>query len=807
MIDLKKIKEIDKIEDFATKVYEAAKYYVGLNIFVVPLRGNNKALLNPAKGGINYSSASRNLKVIDRWFGPNGKYVGCNIGIACGKQGGVFAMDIDNGVDNKGIERNGFESLENILEEMEVELDDIPYQTTPSGGRHYLFQWQTNGRSSTDKMGRGIDTRGGDMVSCRSHIVAWPSTIDVGDRKVGYRWSRGGEIEPLPPWISELLGAGWDGKPTRPAPMPKSEEIEEKELPSFMSNTPVHSGQDLGNENSSTSSDETRYTVRQMANMMKHIDIDEVSYEEWLMVGQAINTQHPTPKGLELWDRWSQQGNRYQQNECQIRWAGFHEDGPIRIGTLIGICAKFGYNPASQGNEVIETPEAVVDMMDEMNREFAVTVIGGSVKVLMECKPNTLDPLADRYKFISRNDFLTMMENKKVFIQDAKGNPKSVNKGLVWLSEERRRTYPAGIVFMPDKEREVEGAYNTWQPWPYKAKNNPVGWQRFYDHLKLIVCSDHSAHFEWLLDWMADIVQNPTKPKGSALVLAGEEGTGKGTVAHVLGALLGQHYKHVTDEDHLIGRFNGHLQDAILIFADEVTYGGSKKTAGKLKALVSEPVLTAERKGIDATRYMNYSRLIVASNESWFIPAGPQSRRWFVLKVSSLQANKSDYFAKIWKEMKAGGYESMMHFLSQKEITSNLRYAPVTEKLKEQRTLLAAQDSVMEWWAYCLELGSIPHLAPNEEWQAGSENENKWPEGYHESIGLFGAYEQWVLEKRVRRQNISGFGISMTSMGIKKERKRSGGGQRKMTFNIPSHKECIIQLETRGGMTTAKEEI
>ena len=501
MIDLNKINEIDSIEDRNKRVLEAARYYISEGIWVLPLEKNGKGLPQKELGGINYHSASRKIEVIDKWFGPRGKYEGHNVGIACGKDGGVFAIDVDP-------KDGGYDTL-STLEGEHAPLD-APYQITPSGGKHYIYSWVPNARSSTSILGKGVDTRGGYEDACAGHIVAWPSVVSDGGGEPAsvYVWGAGGEVAPPPAWVPTALGESW-----------RKQKVMEA------------SG--LGNENMGADDGETSYSIRQIGNMIKNIDLDNLTYDEWLWIGQAIHSQHPNEKGLELWDKWSKRGSRYESSECSIRWSGFSENGPIRIGSLIHIATEHGdYDPRTQGNEVLSTPEEVLSLVDEVNEKFAVTVIGGSVKIVMMCDPNPSDPLADRYKFLDRSGFLTMMENQKFFVNDAKGNPKLMSKALVWLGEEKRKTYPAGMVFMPDQPPEVNGAFNTWQPWPVSCKQQDQGnWGLFRTHVRDIICKGNESHFTWLMDWMADIIQNPTKPKGSALVMSGKEGTGKGTLA------------------------------------------------------------------------------------------------------------------------------------------------------------------------------------------------------------------------------------------------------------------------------------
>lgn len=767
MIDLEKIAEIEECKDFDKKVLRAALYYTSLGLYILPLAKGEKSLPK-SKYGINYGTASNKRDTAFRWFGPEGKFRGFNIGIACGKEDGVVALDLD--AKYKGEDVDSEEQLQ-ILVNIHGEEIIGPVQRTPSGGKHILMEWAPNLTSSTSKLAEGIDTRGGDATSCGGHIVAYPSVTDEGE----YRWEEGGEINPAPFWIVDLMGESWRSK--------------------------NHTSTGRGNEE--LDEDERSYAINQIRRMISHIEIEDVSYDEWLYVGQAIHTQHPNDEGLELWDEWSKTGSRYEPRECHIRWYKFEDNGPIRIGTLISIAMKYGYDPKTHGREVVDTGHEAEDLIATLNKKYAVAVIGGSVRIIMEKEPSRLDPLSDRFVLLDKSGFTTLMANESVVVRGKNGKAALLNKADIWLADENRRTYPNGVVFSPGNPKELDGSYNTWEPWKYKPSEEG-SWDKLKDHIKFVLCNGDADVYNWIIDWMADILQDPRNPKGSAIVMSGAEGTGKGTLAHSFGELFGIHYKHVTSEEHLTGRFNGHLQDAILVFADEVTYGGSKKTAGQLKAMVTEPSLMTERKGIDAHRSANYIRLMVASNENWFIPAGPQSRRWLVIRANNSVANNQAYFQSIRNELKDGGYNRMMYDLMKRQITSNLRFAPETKALSEQRTILSVQDSVVEWWTGCVSSGYIDNLPSGGEWNPGEED-NKWKSGVYPTQVLYTIYESWAMTRRAKREPISIFSMNMKKMGIISKRTRIGE-QRVMAVHIPDHESCIKELRLGAGINLEEDD-
>lgn len=745
-ISAQEIHEIGQIKDFADRVHAAARFYIKNGLYVIPVMPNGKSL--PSKMyNIGYQHASKNKNTIDSWFGVGGRFRGFNLGIACGKRGGVFAVDIDV-EDSKG--NRGFDNLA-ILEEKYGKLV-APIQETPTGGRHYLFQWDKYAKSSSGKIAKAIDTRGGDEDSCKSHIVAWPSVRDEGE----YAWSMPtlGDIPEIPKWISDALGVPWTGNMNR-----GSEEIDEDDL-------------------------ETRYTPRQIWRMLEYIDPDELEYDEWLAVLQAVHSQYPDDQGYELADRWSQRGARYKPDEVSIRWQSFDEHGTIRVGTLIYFAQKNGFKPNTEPKGAEEPSEDTDSVVAEYNKKFGVVMVGNKLRILME--QFNPDPFQDNFKLMSVQDFKALMANDIVWYGDSKGKSKPVQKSDIWFVNEKRREFVNGLTFMPDKPREVDGCFNVWEGWRYKEVAGD--WSLFKKHVKAVVGSQE--HYEWLMDWFADALQDPMNPKGCAVVMKGIEGTGKGTIANVFGELFGQHYKHIIQEEQLIGKFNGHLEEALLVFADEVTYGGNKKVAGTLKGLVTEKKLMIERKGLDATPYRNCLRLMIASNEDWFIPAGPHSRRWFVIDVPDSYASDKSYFDAIWKQMENGGYEAMMYELRNREIKSDLRKAPETKLLMEQRARYTTTDSVVEWWADKVEAGVIG-VTGYEEFG----DEVDWPQ-FVDKASLYVDYQEWCQANGAKRLTKPAFyaKVERDFKFVDCRPANPHGGPRKRMFEIMNHSACRALL-------------
>ena len=226
------------------------------------------------------------------------------------------------------------------------------------------------------------------------------------------------------------------------------------------------------------------------------------------------------------------------------------------------------------------------------------------------------------------------------------------------------------------------------------------------DHIRDVICGGNEEHFTYLLRWMARMVQHPAEAGEVAVVMRGGEGTGKGTLAKALMRVLGQHALTISNAKHLTGNFNAHLRDCVFLFADEAFYAGDKQHVGVLKAIVTEEIIAVEAKYQNAVNVHNMLHLMMASNEEWVVPASLDARRFFVLEVTDERANDHAYFAAIWRQMEAGGYEAMLHDLLHHDLTGfNVRSFPVTEGLRTQRKLTLPTEG--KWWLDVLQRGYV----------------------------------------------------------------------------------------------------
>jgi hypothetical protein len=390
-----------------------------------------------------------------------------------------------------------------------------------------------------------------------------------------------------------------------------------------------------------------------------------------------------------------------------------------KVGTYAEMCAALRAAPstadwcrekgdARDGRELKRIwdktlPDGVDALIAKFNERYMVVVEAGKTVIYRPA----YDPILHRkaYWRMTFTDFRNAYSNRFVASGvGANGKPICKNAAEVWLKHRERRQYLGGVMFDPSGQPAEADALNLWQG--FAVDPQPGCWARMQEHIRTVICRGEADKFDYLMGWLARMVQQPAEQGEIAVVLRGAEGTGKGTLARAAIHLLGQHALAISNSKHLTGAFNAHLRDCVFLFADEAFYAGDKQHVGVLKSLITEPHLTVEAKYQNAVQMPNFLHLMMASNEEWVVPASLEARRFLVLEVSDARKNDHAYFGAIREEMEVGGYEAMLHDLLSYDLSRfNVFAFPRTAELGEQQKL--SLDTTHRWWIEVLQQGYV----------------------------------------------------------------------------------------------------
>jgi len=309
--------------------------------------------------------------------------------------------------------------------------------------------------------------------------------------------------------------------------------------------------------------------------------------------------------------------------------------------------------------ELIEKQKPYEDHIDFLNKNHAVVMLGGKCFILNE----SIDPIFDRptISFSSVGDFRVRYSNRLIPNPNGhiKGQPKQIGIVTDWMKSPDRRQYD-DIIFSPGKN--MNGCYNLWRGFAFEPKKGD--WSRLKEHVFKIICKEKQDINDWVLTWMAKIVQDPGGERAkTSIVLRGDQGVGKGVFLSSFGKIFGNHYMQINNQKQLTSRFNQHLRDVIFLFVDEGFWAGDKAGEGVIKGIVTEDLISIEGKGKDVITLHNHIRMAMASNSEWIVPMGTADRRFCVLDVCDSMRQNKKYFNAIFNELAEGGYAAMLYDL------------------------------------------------------------------------------------------------------------------------------------------------
>jgi hypothetical protein len=710
---------------------EKAKRLAAIGFHVFPLiPGSKKPLIKdfPTK-------ATRDVATIEKWWKNNPQ---ANIGISTSKfleAEALVAIDLDDKGDSHGSE----EALR-----LELEGKDFPKtftQTTVSGGKHLIYRNPFPVRQGAHVLARGIDVRssGGYLVGSGSVIEGRIYTDDNSG------------IHDTPEWIISACGRRDEPKTNEEETLKSSIVSDDRAIAraiSYLTKEAPVSVQGVGG-------DQTSFMV---ACRIKDIGVSEFTCTELM---------------YSLWN-----------DKCSPPWSYTELAQKVRNAYRYGSEKKGVAAPENQFTKIEDKPKAeendeALSPIQRINKEYAFIIVGGHSSILHETED------AEGYKntnFIGVQAFHDKFEPHKLVFDD-----KTKNISKVWMASKERRSYD-GVCFDPSN-RAPKRYYNTWRGMSVspiselEASNEAKeSLAAFLNHsLENICCGDKDLN-HWLMSYFAHMIQKPWEKPTVALVFKGGKGVGKNALVDRVGKLFGSHYIVTADKRYLVGNFNSHLQQCILIALDEAFWSGDKQAEGALKNLISGNKHVIEQKGREAFQSKNCTRVCIIGNEDWLVPASDDERRYTVFNVGDGRKQDTKFFREMREGMERGGYGLLLDYFQKYNIEDfDISKAYLTKGLMEQK--LVSLSPFDQFWYECLSNGRI----------ICSDFDDEWPEKNISKDRFRRAFQRYLKENSM---NTFGGG-SAESIGrsirkrakIKSAQERTDEGKVNV-YVIPSLKEC-----------------
>jgi hypothetical protein len=381
--------------------------------------------------------------------------------------------------------------------------------------------------------------------------------------------------------------------------------------------------------------------------------------------------------------------------------------------------------------------------LHEFNKNNFVAEINGVAKFCLETTNEFGEPVV-RYR--DKKDFVVLNSRLEKVLVDKYQVPFT----KVWMEWPERRQYD-GVIFRPvgiGKTYQNDRFYNMWRGFSVKPEAGDCS--RILHHLKEVTCDGNTEHFNYLMLWLAHMIQMPETKPAVAVVVKGEKGTGKSIVTqHILQRILGEHYGQYCKGESVTGKFNSHLKNKLLIVLEEAIWAGDKDAEGTLKSMITDRDGDFEQKGMDKEYCRTYSRFYFNTNERRSVPATLDERRYFILRSSSKYVNNRKYFDALIFEIENGGVEAFLEVLKNYTVDEgDVRNPPVTKALLED---VEAGMNPFERWLFDL-VSEPENLFVNR--LSGEKRKIVWGERVTTAL-LFDHYIQWIEDATAARAYVA----------------------------------------------------
>ena len=199
-----------------------------------------------------------------------------------------------------------------------------------------------------------------------------------------------------------------------------------------------------------------------------------------------------------------------------------------------------------------------------------------------------------------------------------------------WLQWENRMEHQR-LTYKPGQPRvTTENELNMWKGWGCEPEKGNV--KLFLNAVNQIFNNDKEL-VTWFMDWVAYPIQNPGAKMLSAVLLQSiSQGTGKSTIGLCIGAMYGENYKLIDDEQ-LHQTFNEWAVNKQFVLGDEISGKDKRHEADKLKNLVTRPQVTINRKYQPTYSIPDCINYIFTSNHPDPLSIEPDDRRFFVHNI------------------------------------------------------------------------------------------------------------------------------------------------------------------------------
>lgn len=241
--------------------------------------------------------------------------------------------------------------------------------------------------------------------------------------------------------------------------------------------------------------------------------------------------------------------------------------------------------------------------------------------------------------------------------------------------------------------------------------------------LILNLTNNDEKYYEWFINWLSFIIQNPDKKLPTAVIFQGQQGTGKGVFKNlILDNLFGKNIQEI-NQTHLESSFNQYLMGKQIIVANEVIHNENKALLPNvLKNIITDPTITINRKFKTELVIKNYTHWIFCTNNDNPLKIDKDDRRYSVFYSERLKGCEKEAYKFVIDLQQNLDYEmnNFYSYLMNYDSNEAIARDPIMSQAKKEIIELNKDSSerfieycnqfknLFELWISLFEKGEVP---------------------------------------------------------------------------------------------------
>ena len=316
--------------------------------------------------------------------------------------------------------------------------------------------------------------------------------------------------------------------------------------------------------------------------------------------------------------------------------------------------------------------------IDILNGKYVPLMNNGKVIAIDITQPGIGQDSRIPYFNFNVNDPVALaVEPDKVMLP---GERKPTYVIRAWAEQYIKQAISVGLTYDPSNSDRIvyhnnQRFFNTFRGFPYEPEMGD-GHLIFLEHIRWLIGNDCS---EYVLDWLAHLIQRPQEKPGTIIIVKGDQGTGKSFIGKMMCELVGHDNSVTITPKRFTSNFNDYLYGRIFVNIDEFyqVQHMNEKTAEEFRSLITEGDVQLEKKHVSAMQMRSYHRFYGSTNNVLPIKLEFNSRRENIFQASKLtEFQDTGYFERLNNALfDREAMCHLMYFLKQRNIKHNIRVA------------------------------------------------------------------------------------------------------------------------------------